>query len=384
MSASDVDRIRRQRLDADARYNQALTALDAAVVNIGGRPLSREDFDRLAAALIVFLQQITAFVESSDRQIVCDIGARLDRLEHAVASSTDELRTQVNVMHRALVALGSGKGNSPTPSGRLSTGSNQSVIGDQSAIDNQSTINSQQSALSDYRYLAFEDQFRGSAESVQARVRDYVPIFHGRSGVVDLGCGRGELLAALKAADIEARGVDTNAQMVAVAREQGLDVSRDDALGYLRSVADESIGGVIATQVVEHLEPAYLIQLLDTAAQKMRPGAPIVLETINPACWLAFFSSYLRDVTHVRPVHPETLQYLLRASGFERVDLRYSAPVPDHIRMKTVDLPAEILSSSEPQAVALARVGHAINANAVVLNNLMFTHMDYAAVGFRS
>ncbi len=381
MSGSDVDRIRHERLEADARYNHALTDLDQTIVNLGGgRPLSREDFDRFAAALIVFLQQITAFVESSDRQIVGDIGARLERLEQAVASSTAELRTQVNVMHRALAAVGPGKRSAPASS----ASSNQSAVSDQSTIHHQSTIGSQQSALSDYRYLAFEDQFRGSAESVQARVRDYVPIFHGRSGVVDLGCGRGELLAALKTAGIEARGVDTNPRMVAVAREQGLDVSHHDALGYLRSVADESIGGVIATQVVEHLEPAYLVQLLDTAAQKMRPGAPIVLETINPACWLAFFSSYIRDVTHVRPIHPETLQYLLRASGFERVELRYSAPVPDHIKMQTVDLPAAILSSPEPQAVALARVAHAINANAAVLNNLMFTHLDYAAVALRS
>jgi 2-polyprenyl-3-methyl-5-hydroxy-6-metoxy-1,4-benzoquinol methylase len=386
MSGSDVDRIRHERLEADARYNHALTALDQTIVNLGSRPLSREDFDRLAAALIVFLQQITAFVESSDRQISGDIGARLERLERAVASSTDELRTQLNLMHRALAAVGPGKGSAPTSSAsnHQSAIGDQSTINNQSAINNQSTISNQQSALSDYRYLAFEDQFRGSAESVQARVRDYVPIFHGSSGVVDLGCGRGELLAALKTAGIEARGVDTNAQMVAVAREQGLDVSHHDALGYLRSVADESIGGVIATQVVEHLEPAYLVQLLDTAAQKMRPGAPIVLETINPACWLAFFSSYIRDVTHVRPVHPETLQYLLRASGFERVELRYSAPVPDHIKMRTVDLPAAILSSPEPQAVALARVAHAINANAAVLNNLMFTHLDYAAVALRS
>ena len=118
--------------------------------------------------------------------------------------------------------------------------------------------------------------------------------------------------------------------MVAVARERGLDATHADALGYLASLPDESLGGLIATQVVEHLEPSYLMRLLDAAAQKLQPGAPIVLETINPACWLAFFSSYIRDFTHVRPVHPETLQYLLRASGFERVEIRYSAPVPEH------------------------------------------------------
>jgi hypothetical protein len=109
-----------------------------------------------------------------------------------------------------------------------------------------------------------------------------------------------------------------------------------------------------------------------------------VLETINPACWLAFFSSYIRDFTHVRPVHPETLQYLLRASGFERVDIRYNAPVPDPMKMKTIDLPADVLASADPMAVALSRVAHAVNANAVILNNLLFSYLDYAAIGYRS
>jgi O-antigen chain-terminating methyltransferase len=211
-----------------------------------------------------------------------------------------------------------------------------------------------------------------------------VPIFAGRSGVLDVGCGRGEFLAALKAAGVSAHGVDANGEMVAVARERGLEAAHADALAYLTSLPDASLGGIIATQVVEHLDPPYLMRLLDTMAQKLRQGAPLVVETINPACWLAFFSSYIRDLTHVRPVHPETLQYLLRTSGFERVGIRYSAPVPDAIKMKTVDLPADVLASTEPPAIALTRIAHAVNANAVILNNLMFTHLDYAAIGYRS
>src|SRR5439155_1076834 len=87
---------------------------------------------------------------------------------------------------------------------------------------------------------------------------------------------------------------------------------------------------------------------------------PIVLETINPACWLAFFSSYIRDFTHVRPVHPETLQYLLRANGFERVTIRYSAPVPEHMKMKTIDLPADVLTAADAGSKALAQLGHSV------------------------
>ena len=38
------------------------------------------------------------------------------------------------------------------------------------------------------------------------------------------------------------------------------------------------------------------------------PAGRIVLETLNPACWVAFFDSYIRDITHVWPLHPDTLQ----------------------------------------------------------------------------
>ncbi len=381
MSARKPDTIERERHDAGVRYNEALTALDRAVVEIGGRPLMREDFDRLATALIVFLQQITGFVESGDRKVALEAGLQLDRLDRRLAA-VDELAVRVSIMQRALDALRRElEGAQPA---RVRPASPIGCQIDQSNIDDRLPSRSPQSAVSDSTYLSFEDQFRGSAESVRARVGEYVSIFQGAAGVVDLGCGRGEFLAALKEAGITARGVDSNGDMVAVARERGLDAVHADALTYLKSVPDESIGGLVAIQVVEHLEPAYLISLLETAARKMAAGSPIVLETINPSCWLAFFSSYIRDFTHVRPVHPETLQYLLRASAFERVEIRYRAPVSDQVKMKTVDLPAEVLSSSEPHAAALARVGHTLNANAIILNNLMFTHLDYAAVGFRS
>ena len=181
------------------------------------------------------------------------------------------------------------------------------------------------------------------------------PSSQGASDVVDLGCGRGEFLAALRSAGVTARGVDTNAAMVAVAREQGLDVTRSDALGYVAGLADESIGGVIATQVVEHLEPSYLFKLLDALSRTLRRGAPIVLETINPACWYAFFSSYIRDITHVRPVHPETLQYLLRASGFERVEIRYRSPLPDHVKLQRSYVPG-VRVAADASAATLARL----------------------------
>lgn len=375
MSDNSADRLERERREADARYNDALTALDRVIVETNGRPLSRDDFDRLATAAIVFLQQITALVESKDRAAAGAASARFAHLESAI-DTIAEIRMQVAFLQRAVQKL--------TREAQPSTGTPPaSTIKPDLRIPNPKSLIPDD----DLKYVGFEDQFRGSEESVRERVRGYADLFAGAAGrnvVVDLGCGRGELLAALKEVGIRASGVDLNGEMVAVARERGLDAVQSDALGYLNSIADDSLGGVIATQVVEHLEPWYLVRLLDVAARKLRRGAPIVLETINAACWLAFFSSYVRDITHVRPIHPETLQYLLRASGFERVTIHYSAPVADSVKMKTIDVPADIHSSQDPAAVTLARIAQTINANAVVLNNLMFTHLDYAAIGYRT
>jgi O-antigen chain-terminating methyltransferase len=172
--------------------------------------------------------------------------------------------------------------------------------------------------------------------------------------------------------------------MVAVARERGLDVTAGDALGYVAGLAGESIGGIIATQVVEHLSASYLMRLLDASHRALRPGAPIVLETINPKCWYAFFSSYIRDLTHVHPVHPETLQYLLRASGFERVEIQFREPVPEREKLKKTTVSEDVRVSDDPMAQALTGVARTLDTNAEILNRLIFTYMDYAVVGYRA
>lgn len=364
MTPDDLDALARQRRDADGRYNAALTALDHAIVTTSSQEaIDRPQRELVATALIVFLQQITGFVETKDRQLAATVDARIDEIARE-SRALGELRTHVGVLQRAVDML------------KRSTG------GPQPAAVSPQPVAARRD--DEYKYVGFEDSFRGADAVIEERLRGYVPLFAGRSDVLDIGCGRGEMLAALTAAGVTARGIDLNGEMAAIVRERGLDSTRADALEYLAALPDESLGGIVGTQVIEHLEPGYLMRLLDAAARKLRPGSPIVLETINAACWLAFFSSYIRDFTHVRPVHPETLQYLLRASGFERVELRYSAPVSDDVKMKIVDLPADVLASSDATSTAIVRVAHAVNANAVILNNLMFTHLDYAAIGYRS
>jgi SAM-dependent methyltransferase len=237
----------------------------------------------------------------------------------------------------------------------------------------------------DALYRGFEDRFRGSIDEVRAKQRIYVPMFTGAPAggvVLDIGCGRGEFLTLLKDAGVAARGVDNNPAMIAEARARGLDVVEGDALAYLETLPDASLGGAIASQLVEHLPPASLVQLLLAVFNKLRPGAPIVVETINAACWLAFFSSYLRDFTHVWPVHPETLQYLMQATGFSRVEIKYTEQAPDAVRMRVVD-PASLTGLDAQATRAVKALADAYNANASILNSLLFAYMDYSVIGYR-
>ena len=195
--------------------------------------------------------------------------------------------------------------------------------------------------------------------------------------MLDVGCGRGEFLELLAGAGVRARGIDLNHEMAEVCRARGLDVTEADAVGYLSTLPDASLGGLFAAQVVEHLQPGYLLRFLELAFHKLRPGGRIVLETLNPACWVAFFDSYIRDITHVWPLHPETLKYLVLASGFTRADLEYRSPVAARRS------PADQSRFPTASDASLADLAETFNANVEKLNARMFTYLDYAVIGAR-
>jgi SAM-dependent methyltransferase len=221
-------------------------------------------------------------------------------------------------------------------------------------------------------YTAFESRFRGSREEIRARQADYVARFVGLSPVVDLGCGRGEFLELLRAAGVGARGVEGNANVVRECRERGLDVVAGDLVEFLRAQGTGSLGGVFAAQVAEHLPPPVLASLLAEAHRALRKGGLLLIETVNAASALAFLEVYVRDLTHERPLHPETLRFLAAAAGFGEVLVEMRSPVPDDVRLAL--LPSGALPPSATRV---------LNENAERLNALVFAPLDYALVARR-
>jgi 2-polyprenyl-3-methyl-5-hydroxy-6-metoxy-1,4-benzoquinol methylase len=168
-------------------------------------------------------------------------------------------------------------------------------------------------------YFAFESRLRGSTAEVRERQLPYVERLRGHAPVLDLGSGRGELLALLRDEDIEARGVDANADMVAFALGEGLDVRQASAHDALAACEDASLGAVAALQLLEHLPPADLVALLELAHAKLRRGGLLIAETIDPSTTAAL-RHYFADLTHAQPLVPETLELLVRGAGFRETE----------------------------------------------------------------
>ena len=227
-------------------------------------------------------------------------------------------------------------------------------------------------AAADSSYTAFENRFRGSREEIRGRQEGDVALFRNLAPVVDLGCGRGEFLELLQAAGIEAWGVEGNANAVRECREKGLDVVHGDLVSVLQERDAGSLGGLFGAQVAEHLPPSVLETLLAEAHRTLRGGGLLVLETPNAASALAFHDVFIRDLTHERPLHPETLRFLAAAAGFTDVRIQMRNPVAEDVRLSL--LPG---SGLPPPVIKV------LNENVARLNALLFAPLDYALIARR-
>jgi O-antigen chain-terminating methyltransferase len=223
------------------------------------------------------------------------------------------------------------------------------------------------SISTDIDYVEFEDRCRGSSESIRQAQERYLTLFPPASGngaIVDIGCGRGEMLELLVAAGYKAIGVDTDANMIEVCRSKGLEVVQDDGIHYLELSESDSLRGIFCAQVVEHLLTSEIERLVELAHKKLMPSAVLVIETINPRSLYALGNHFFADVSHVRPVHPETLRFICEQIGFSKIELQEQSL---HPFMKTVDELPE------------GEVGTALRE----LLQSVFGYQDYAIVATR-
>lgn len=286
----------------------------------------------------------------------------LENLGTAIAPATglndaharmSELRERVNGLDRRLRSMASPAAAPPSAAAPHPAETPQSAAAPQSAL---------------FDYVGFERRFRGDPEEIATELaKRYLDLLVPNPPVVDIGCGRAELVELLNERGIEAIGVDTDPSMVAESRGRGLDVRLVDGSTFLRSCEPGSIGSIIATQVVEHLEFADLVQLLELAVSRLKPGGVLIAETPNPGSLIVLGTTYILDPTHLRPLHPALLTFLCEGAGFRDVQVRYYAPAT-YYHLPLIE---------DPDAPAwTGQVNEAFSR----LNSVLFGPQDYAIV----
>ena len=148
--------------------------------------------------------------------------------------------------------------------------------------------------------------------------------------------------------------------------EKGIEVVAEDAVSHLAELEPGAVDGIVGLHLVEHLPAAAVSSLVALAAEKLAEGGILILETPNPESLVAGSINFHRDLTHVRPIHPDTLAFLCESAGFSEVEIRTAvAGAEDELLLRRPATRRSTRSSTQ-------------------LNELLYGFQDYAVVATAS
>jgi len=182
-------------------------------------------------------------------------------------------------------------------------------------------------------YFLLEERYRGSREEIKHRLSVYRQDFEQARGrlkcsgpIIDLGCGRGELLETLGEQGFQVIGVDQNDLQLDMARQKGLPVVHGNALDYLQSLDDDCALAITGIHIVEHLPFPVLVSFMQEIRRVLKRGGLLLVETPNPRNLIVGANTFHFDPTHIKPLPPEVLEILFETCGFTKIETRLLHP----------------------------------------------------------
>ena len=213
--------------------------------------------------------------------------------------------------------------------------------------------------LDDY-YLAFENKFRGSRASILKRYETYLKHIDTNSikTALDIGCGRGEWMELLQSHNIDIYGVDLNSAMIQEAKKHKVkNAINEDIFIFFKEMKDNSYDLITGFHIIEHIPFEDLMSLFREVKRVLKPDGKIMFETPNPKNLLVASLTFYNDPTHLNPLPPEVISFMVEYLGFKKVKIVELHPFEEsmHIKENT--------------------------HSARMLNNLLFKEQDYMVVG---
>lgn len=139
------------------------------------------------------------------------------------------------------------------------------------------------------------------------------------AAIVELGCGNGSFLGALKADGFRrTSGCDLCEPLVDYANHNGFsEVQHLGALEFLDTLT-EPVDRIFMFDVIEHLELDVAMAVMRKVLEKLTPGGMFIGSTPNGDCPFGFYYS-VADLTHRTIFTPRTFEFVAREVGFSTV-----------------------------------------------------------------
>lgn len=158
-----------------------------------------------------------------------------------------------------------------------------------------------------------------------SRIAGLLNLSPGDIHVVDVGCSRGQFVAAAIAAGYRAEGVEPAPRIAEAARAAGVPVRT----GLLedQGFADNSFDALTLFEVIEHLRTP--LPLLAECRRVLKPGGILLVSTANAESWTAAamgahwdYFDMERDGGHISFYNPRSIAQIAARAGFEvaRID----------------------------------------------------------------
>ncbi len=182
--------------------------------------------------------------------------------------------------------------------------------------------------IDDKFYTEFEKKFRGTEEDIKNRLKFYIPLLKvyaeaypsSKPVALDIGCGRGEMLSIYTDLGFEAFGIDINKVVLEETRSKGFNVAYADALDFLKSQKQDTYDVISLIHVLEHLPFEYAFELHKEVLRVLKPGGAYILEFPFAESISIGTIDFWLDPTHLKPIHPDMVEFVLKYIGFEKVD----------------------------------------------------------------
>ena len=192
-------------------------------------------------------------------------------------------------------------------------------------------MNTSQPSLRGRLYEAYASEHAGcsseesTALNFRRSIRPLLPV-PDAGPVLDIGSGQGQLVRLLINDGYDAEGVDASTEQVAIAHAADVPQVRQGdyrvALGSRRG----RLAAVTATDVLEHLGKAEVLETFDLVASALAPGGVFVARVPNA---VSPFGGHIRygDFTHESWYTARSVRQLAAAAGFTSVTVLPCPPL---------------------------------------------------------